>query len=142
MNKTQKITTIYFGIAGAIIGFTAPMLSHILEWSKPVTGIYIMVISSIAGITGALLLKKYPSKIVTDERDIFISRFAALSGLASSFLWFIVMGTILYFSFEAEFIKNLGLPLLIIGGMLVLFVVYSVISLVMYGGANKGVENE
>ena len=52
------------------------------------------------------------------------------------------MGTILYFSFEAEFIKNLGLPLLIIGGMLILFVVYSVISLVMYGRANKGVENE
>jgi len=136
MNRARKIIAIYSSLMGAIGGGSVPFLLGELEWPIYAVVIYIMVISVIGSSLLKIHLKKYPA-IIKDERDVFITRYAGLCGFSASFLWFVIGGMVLLCRFESEFIKKSGLPVLIIGGMMICFLTILIVSQVMYGKAPK-----
>ena len=145
MNRLQKISwfSLIVIFATIIITTTGIIIEiHMRGYSK--LGLFFMAPLILLRFNPFLLKKlKGQDKVVLDERDInVIERALAIAYkifwyvfISFCFLLFLIIG-------PRNFVPTMTLPLMAIGGALFLKIVCSAAILILYGRANKGVENE
>lgn len=141
MNRIQKIAVfnlVVFSIAALTTTIAIITLSFIVGWPIATAGLAFLGIGGLGGLS-PLIFKKDLGAVTCDERDRFINRTAALGGFAASYLWFCLTGTAFIMFLSPELLKKFGLPLMIFGGMYVVYIVHSIMILVQYGrsGVNE-----
>ena len=143
MNREQKVAwfiVINFTIA-IIISLTAFVILYVkVGTPKAFAAIAFLAICAISGLS-PLMFKEDKGAVVRDERDKTISRYAALAGFGSSYL-FVGLACMLPFSimgYDAT-ISVSWLPNIFMGAGLTLFYVRSITLLVLYGRSGKNIE--
>ncbi len=140
MNRTQKdavFNLIVFSIAALITTATIITLYCLFGWPKAALGLAFISIGGLGGLS-PFIFKKDAGAVTYDERDKLINRTAALGGFAASYIWFCLTGTAFVMLLTPELLKSFGLPLMIFGGLLVVFIVRSIMLLILYGRCDKG----
>ncbi|MGD0785687.1 MAG: hypothetical protein ABR969_07715 [Sedimentisphaerales bacterium] len=140
MNRIQKIAVFSLVVLGCTLLITAISMGlsyHYHGWPKAAKCFGWMSLSGLAGLS-PLFIKKDSGAVACDERDKLITRTAVLIGLAASYLWFCLVGSMFAFLFEPVLFKTLGLPIMILGGAFIVVIVQSIMILVQYGRGNKG----
>jgi hypothetical protein len=135
MNRTQKdavFNLVVFSIAALITTAAIITLYCLFGWPKAALGLAFLSIGGLGGLS-PFIFKKDAGAVTYDERDKLINRTAALGGFAASYVWFCLSGTALVNLCEPMILKSFGLPLMIFGGLLVVFIVRSIMLLVLYG---------
>lgn len=135
MNRTQKIAVfnlVVFGTSLLLAAIAVTVLYLLFGWPRANVGLAFIGFSGIAGFS-PIIFRKQKDVIDVDERDKLINRTAAFGGFAASYLWFCITGTAFVNLMEPIFLKKFGLPVMIFGGMYVVFIVHSVLILVQYG---------
>lgn len=142
MNRTQKI-----------VGFNLIVVSIALTLSFLSTGIMYFVFNlplrgamggfGFFGILGLLglspfIYKNEKSKVSFDERDILIQRNALLGAYSIFWVLLVLSAMIPFFITGAKgTISVIYLPLLVLGGMTMVTLVQSIVTLVLYGRGEK-----
>ena len=147
MNREQKIALcmvifISLGIIISAIAVSILRFKFDFGWPKAFAGYGFMGIAGLGGIA-PLFIKKDKGKVTFDERDKSIKRFSALAGFATLYL-FVGLACMIPFcvlGYETK-ISITWLPQIFMGAALSSFYVGSITLLILYGRANKGVENE
>ena len=141
MNRAQKIAVfnlVVLGTASLLTAIAIITLYYRVGWPKAAAGLAFIGIGGLGGFA-PLIFKKDPGAVAYDERDILINRTATLGGFAVSYLWFCLSGTAFVMLLTPELLKKFGLPLMIFGGMFVVWIVHSIMILVQYGrGGDNG----
>ena len=145
MNRTQKVAL------SLVISISASLMLSIIAiiiiylragFPKALYGFCFMGLSGLGSLS-LFFTKKDEGVVTCDERDKQINRAAALAGFACSYL---VMGIACMIPFsvlgpQAKISVRL-LPQIFGIGAITMFFIHSVMILIGYGRANKGVENE
>ncbi|HBG28439.1 MAG: hypothetical protein A2Y10_10930 [Planctomycetes bacterium GWF2_41_51] len=135
MNRIQKMAVfnlITFGIASVLTIIAIAVLYNLFGWPKARVGFAFISIGAL-GAFSPLIFKKDSGAVTFDERDKLINRTAALGGFVASYLWLCLAGTAFLMLFSPEDLKEFGLPLLLFGGMVIVYIVSSILILIQYG---------
>lgn len=139
MNRIQKIAVfniVIFGVATLTTAIAVTTLAFTVGWPRASAGLAFLAFGGLGGFS-LLIFKKDPGAVTCDERDRLINRTAALGGFVASYLWFCLTGTFFVMLLSPELLKKFGLPLILFGGMFVVFIVHSILILVQYGRNNS-----
>lgn len=96
---------------------------------------------AICGLTGLspLLYKKEPGKVSFDERDLLIHKKASLGAYSIFWFLFVLAAMIPFFVLGPKgTISVKYLPTMVFGGMVIVILVQSIVTLEEYGWRNKG----
>ncbi len=139
MNKTQKgawfqlLTAMSLGISfGAVI-----ILALTVGMPRAWLGMGFMGLMAL----GQLIPRKEGgrNKVQFDERDLLIEKRASLWGYCASYGFFVAFSSVTYSVVGKGGLVSVNiLPIMVIGGVVVLLLVRSVAILVQYGRAGKG----
>ena len=149
MNRWQKIA--WFGLIVILISLILSVIltfyyvqkydySH-SEASGIATGYPAVLLISI--IFAPLIFRKTKGKVDMDERDLIIGRKAALVTYCAAFAFFVIVFVIICVSVGMEnLIPVYWLARVLLGAWIFTMIVHASTVLILYGRANKGVENE
>ena len=143
MNRAQKIARfnlIVILIALSLSTIAVSVLYFVvgLPMRRALSGLGFIGISGIMGLS-PFLYKKKGDKVGFDERDLMIMRNASLG--AYSIFWFLfVLAAMIPFSVLGPegMVSVKYLTAMVFGGMIIVVLVQSVITLVAYGWTGKG----
>ncbi|MFC1739488.1 hypothetical protein ACFL1G_10650 [Planctomycetota bacterium] len=88
---------------------------------------------------GPVFFKKKKGQVSLDERDVMIERRAVRCGTTASYFYFVIVCIVTWLVVGVDSKISAGvLPMLVVGGFLVVNIVQSITTLVDYGRGSKG----
>ena len=141
MNRWQKIAWFnLFVIAGCMMLAAGMTIRYAFQYGFPSAfgGTGFLGFACLIAL-GPLLFRKKKGQIAFDERDLLIERKAVRCGTTVSYFYFVFVcvGTWLCVGFDSKISAGV-LPMLVVGGFLVVNVVQSIVTLVEYCKGGTG----
>jgi len=142
MNRSQKIARfnlivmlIAFGLSALAVGILYFVID--LPMRRAVSGLGLLGIWGLMGLSPKLF-KKGPDEVDFDERDLLIQRKAALGAYAIFWCLFVLAAMIPFFVLGPDGKVSVKyLAAMVFGGMTVVTLVQSIVTLEQYGWRNK-----
>ncbi|MBN2183640.1 MAG: hypothetical protein JW715_17155 [Sedimentisphaerales bacterium] len=143
MNRAQKIArfNLIVTLTALILSFTATGILHFavgLPIHRALGGFGFIGICGLIGLS-PVLYKKESGKVSFDERDFSIQRNASLGAYSVFWLLFVLAAMIPFFVLGPKGkIPITYLPAMVVGGMIIVTLVQSIVTLAAYGWRDKG----
>jgi hypothetical protein len=143
MNRAQKAAWFTLVVASLALGlsvtaFCIAFFVFGLPARRAAGGFGFLGIMGLAGLT-AILFRKDAGKVRHDERDMMIQRKAALAAYGSFWALFVLAAMVPWFLIGPDGTITVNyLPWMVFGGMFVVMVVQSIVTLEQYGWRGKG----
>ena len=141
MNRAQKIAWFNSAvIAGCIVLAVSMTIRYAFQHGFPSDfgGMGFLGFACLTAL-GPVLFRKRKDQVAFDERDVMIERRAVRCGTTASYFYFVIVCVVTWLVVGIDSKISAGvLPMLVVGGFLMVNIVQSIVTLVEYRGGGAG----